>query len=281
MILDGQTHPALVKLAACAHTSVDRNCNFNLMRLFSDRCKLGDLIRRINGDGGVSCMVLPSTFSRWFHSIDRPKFLKMWGADATILERFWTSLFSSQEGREYRQMHPGIRNKTPFDLRHTIPVTIHEDATPFTKRKGTNVVSWSPLLGMGTDIVYKIGTFTYIKTAGQPLDFCKDAWNLFLADLEAMEAGIVDGIPVLSDPDGVLWKFCAVFGKGDGEVNHVAWGVAGYSSVDKVCGSCHADRDGMPWSNLLPGSLWRHVPFSGAQFLAQCRYGHPVTDSRY
>ena len=102
-------------------------------------------------------------------------------------------------------MHPGIRNKTPFDLRHTIPVTIHEDATPFTKRKGTNVVSWSPLLGMGTDIVYKIGTLTYIKTAGQPLDFCKDAWNLFLADLEAMEAGIVDGIPVLSDPDGVVW----------------------------------------------------------------------------
>ena len=61
----------------------------------------------------------------------------------------------------------------------------------------------------------------------------------------------------------------------------MAWGVAGYSSVDKVCGSCHADRDGMPWSDLRPETLWRHVPFSGAQFLAQCRYGHPVTDSRY
>ena len=135
MILDGQTPPALVNLVACAHTIVDRNCNFNLMRLFNDRSKLGDLIRRIDGDGGVSCMVLPSTFSRWFHSIDRPKFLNMWGADANILERFWTSLLSSQEGREYRQIHPGIRNKTPFDLRHAIRVTIHEDATPFTKGK--------------------------------------------------------------------------------------------------------------------------------------------------
>ena len=79
---------------------------------------------------------------------------------------FWPRLFESSAGQELRNSHPGLRHKTPAELECTVPCVLHQDAGPFSKRRSTVLVSWSSILGFGTDITTKYGISSYIKNAG-------------------------------------------------------------------------------------------------------------------
>ena len=72
-----------------------------------------------------------------------------------------------------------------------------------------------------------------------------------------------------------------LFDKGDGEAHHIGLGLPGYNSKYRVCGYCHADKDGLPWTDLRRCSLWRSIQLSNIQFLAACRPGHPLVHSRF
>ena len=76
----------------------------------------------------------PTGLIRLIHSHNRTKFGQIFTANPVFLERFWRSLFDSEDGREFQQLHPGLRNKTPEDLRTSIPTVIHEDAAPYGKK---------------------------------------------------------------------------------------------------------------------------------------------------
>ena len=128
------------------------------------------------------------------------------GADAVKIEKCWHSLFSTEAGKELQQLHPGLVGRSPHSLRHSIPCVLHEDAGPFTKRKSTNIISWSPLLANVLDIRQKIGSFSYTKVAGMAPVCGAGAWGLFLKDFEALEFGVVDGEAVCEDPDGTKWR---------------------------------------------------------------------------
>ena len=84
-----------------------------------------------------------------FHLLDAPdRFVRHTGAEPDAVEQFWSSLLSSIVGQEMQQEHSFLRGRTPHSLRHTLPLVIHEDAAPFSKRCSVSVVSCSNILGM-------------------------------------------------------------------------------------------------------------------------------------
>ena len=281
MVLDGMRHPAVVRIAEISRSIDDSDLSAKLIRLFSDTCRLGEVVTAVHGDPHVSHLLLPSSIMRWVHRNRRDLFVSHWGADAVKIEQFWLRLFSTEAGKELQQLHPGLVGRSPHSLRHSIPCVLHEDAGPFTKRKSTNIISWSPLLANVLDIRQKIGSFTYIKVAGMGHECGAGAWKLFLDDFEALESGVVDGAAVCEDDDGTRWCQILLFDKGDGEAHHVGLGLPGYSSKYRVCGYCHADRDGLPWTDCRPCALWRGIRLTNKQFLATVRPGHPLVKSRF
>ena len=64
---------------------------------------------------------------------------------------FWTNFLSSKSGQEYAAHHPHLRGKTVRDLKNTIGLRIHEDSGPYSKSKSVDVISWSSMLGKGSE----------------------------------------------------------------------------------------------------------------------------------
>ncbi len=83
------------------------------------------------------------------------------------LQKFWADLSSSPEGRDYRNIHPFLQGRPPAQLRFSLPCTLHEDAGTYSKTKSCNIVSWSSILGLGTEAEIKHPTFTHLKQAGE------------------------------------------------------------------------------------------------------------------
>ena len=82
----------------------------------------------------------------------RPEKFKMHLAPSKdACREFWRGLFSSEQGMQYARSHPHLQGKTVKDLETTIATRLHEDSGPFTKVKGVDVLSWSSLLGKGTE----------------------------------------------------------------------------------------------------------------------------------
>ena len=279
-VLDGLSHPALIRISRLAKTYGDSNTHQNLLNLFARQCNLNAYITEV-AYPVVGVMVLPSSFCRLVHGYKPDKFRRHMGADRTQLRFFWSRLFESSAGQELRNSHPGLRHKTPAELECTVPCVLHQDAGPFSKRRSTMLVSWSSILGFGADITTKYSIFSYIKHAGMWVASGSGAWHLFLRDSENVEQGLDQhGQPFAKDDDSTIWKLCFIFTKSDGEVVHIVLGLQGWSGVHECCSHCKANRSDMPWSDLRPNALWKHVELTQAEWLARVRGGHPLHDSR-
>ena len=79
-------------------------------------------------------------------------------------EMFWRDLFSTEEGMEYKQLHPHLKHKTVDQLKTSVALRTHEDAGPYSKVKGMNVVSWSSLHGRGIDLETKYPALTTVPS---------------------------------------------------------------------------------------------------------------------
>ena len=130
-VLDGLSHPALIRISRLAKTYCDSNTHQNLLNLFARQCNLNAYITEV-ADPVVGVMVLPSSFCRLVHGHWPDKFRRHIGADRTQLRFFWPRLFESSAGQELRSSHPGLRHKTPAELECTVPCVLHQDAGPFT-----------------------------------------------------------------------------------------------------------------------------------------------------
>ena len=98
--------------------------------------------------------LLPSTVFRLLAS-EPDQFRMRLGAHIPSLRMFWTIFLSSRQGMEYRSLHPWLRNLSVADLETMCPIRMHEDQGPFTKSKGVNCISWSSLVGCGTELETK------------------------------------------------------------------------------------------------------------------------------
>ena len=119
-----------------------QNCS-RQMQLLLDTTSLPTMIQEVphvNGEDTVTHTLPPTEVIRLIHSHNRLKFGQIFSADTVRLKEFWRSLFSSDDGREFKQLHPVFRNVSPEDLQSSIPIVIHEDAAPYGKKRSVNVI---------------------------------------------------------------------------------------------------------------------------------------------
>ena len=139
------------KLADCG-TADYLNCYKGLKTLL-EKGGIFAMLTKLNGPLYKDALLPSSVFKLLASHPDQ--FRTRLGADVHTVTEFWRNLFSSKRGMEFKATHPILRNMTIQQLSTMIPLRLHEDAGPFTKMKGVNLISWSSLLGRGTELESK------------------------------------------------------------------------------------------------------------------------------
>ena len=110
--------------------------------------KIGCLIDNID-DSIVSDMVLPhKLFSRIANNFPQ-EFRTHLGGDPVALRRFWFGILSSDEGRRLVSQHQHLRNRSLDELQCVIPLVVHCDGAPITKKTSAMVLQWGSVIGQG------------------------------------------------------------------------------------------------------------------------------------
>ena len=125
-----------------------------------------------------------------------------------------------------QRVHPFLANKSPEDLQYTLPISLHEDAGPFSKRKSYTVYSFGSVLGVGSEQQCKFPIATEVKV---PRACDVQFWRCLLADVDLCAR---DGF---AHVDGIQWRACLIFGKADLEVCAVTWGAPHYGAGNEIC----------------------------------------------
>ena len=123
-------------------SSSDKNCSSKLIELVS-LTGLDKMVRPVphaKKEKTITHHLRPTDLIRLIHRCNRRKFGKIFGTNKAELKAFWESLFSTEEGREFKELHPALRLQQPEDLKTTIPIVVHEDAAPFQKKRSVNVL---------------------------------------------------------------------------------------------------------------------------------------------
>ena len=76
----------------------------------------------------------PTNVVKLFHKNSRLKFHQIFGANKTTLKEFWSGLFRTEEGKKFKDLHPTLKEKEPEQLQTSIPIIVHEDAAPYSKK---------------------------------------------------------------------------------------------------------------------------------------------------
>ena len=77
---------------------------------------LPTMIREIpdaGDDDTVTHTLPPTALIRLIHMHNRVKLGQIFGTNRAALYQFWRSLLSSDDGREFQQLHPDLKDKTP------------------------------------------------------------------------------------------------------------------------------------------------------------------------
>ena len=275
--------PLVQKIAALGGHQGSTRLPQRLVNMLRPKLPILDCIVSVPG-GAVTQMISPQDVVAHVCR-DSPHAFKMHlGADPAKVKRFWERLYMSDEGRRMFEEHGHLRGKTPLDLHHCLPLTLHEDAGPFTKTRGVNIISFAGLLGMGSEMQVKLPSFTYIKKAKADQAVPEAAWRRFILGFDRLADGHKHtGEPIAVDDHGNLWTCCMCFGKGDGDVHVNQWGLQGHGGPGEVCGFCLADRSDLNYLNLQEDSEWRATEIvTTAAFIARLRCPHhPLNDAPF
>ena len=286
-VLDGLRHPLTLRLSKLGGSgSSPQNINAQLLRMFSSHAAVG-LVKTFNVPSRQHCMIDPTDAFRYVFRTSPPHFKRRFGADVEMVAKFWTDLFSTEEGQDLRRLHPLLRWKTVEDLKCTLPLTLHNDAGPFTKKRSVFVLSFSSVLGVGSELEVRPLIASWIK--GEDLDDPELVYNRLkyvfdffaqgivpLRDLDG--ALVVDGGSFLAEESpSIRWKGLWLFQFADMEFFHVELGMRGASHNDP-CSFCPCNRTDMPFTALGSSAAWRLRRLSNDQFLLRIRQEnrHPL-----
>ena len=283
MVSDQFEHPAIERLSKIA-AGGDRHCLENMMNLLQTHTEIGTLLTELPTGGKVKWCIRPTTIFRKLLTSNREKFLQvMVGGSEQRVEDFWKDLFASPYGKELRDLHPWLQGKCPSQLKRKVPLRLHEDAGPFSLGGSVNVLSWSPILGKGTELESKFVYAHYIKEAGEVPD--EVAWQTFEQDLEMLAACMLaDGTPIVDSGD-LEWRGVMIFGGADLEVQCLSWGLPSYNEpISDSCGWCLGDRVNRPTNDLRQQALWRPTELmSNELFMERVRSSrnHPISRAAF
>ena len=259
MRLDGTENHACIRLAGIGSSSDGgKHSQKNLLDMMAFGLGLDEYITAIDSDGQIRDLVLPSSFYRML-SKKPALFRRHLGARPDDVENFWRNLFSSPRGQRLRRCHPQLVGKSPSDLRHSLPLWLHEDSGPFSKRHSTTILNFGSLLGTGKDFQVRFQVCSFLKTKGEPYDSGFDGWEAILEDFGCLATGCNDcGEPFVCI-DGINWGGILTFGGADMEQLCIPWGLPGYGD-EEPCFECDCDRtDDKPWTNLVRVSILRRT----------------------
>ena len=146
-----------------------------------------------------------------------------------------------------------------------MPTIVHEDAAPFSKRKGVNVLQWGPLMVNGSDMESRFVYYNHIaKNKARPAATARRAWDEFWEDVGSMADGVDRfGAPIAQDEDGTKWCFIFTFAENDYDMD-VEHGLPNCKRALLFCKHCRATnitKRGMvnphPHIDHGPRATWR------------------------
>ena len=255
---DGLMHPMINRFASVAPLESPQHSQAGLTRLLQ-QCGIPSLITRIP-HGLITHMVLPSTLTRMIHDHYPAVFQTRFGATPENTKAFWQGFFGRPENAEAIAVHPALSGKTPDDLTYCIPCTLHQDAGPYSKRRSAECISFSSLLGSGSEKTTKFLICNTMKTRRSVP--CDVAWPRLLEDWEAMARGEVNGRQIAGVAGGERWSFVLLYLKADEENQANEWGLPHFAS-NEPCPYCLCNRLTRPFTDLQRTAAWRnngHLP---------------------
>ena len=187
---DYPAHPAIARLAAVGNREGDHNSHTNLVRLLYEELGFQNYIHQMPGDGKCSHTIRPTDMMRLL-SLNPENLKKHFRLNRDAIREFWRALLSSEQGRHMQSLHPYLRTITDIStLDCHIPITLHEDAGPYTKNLGTNIVSWGPVRVSGREWETKFVHHTHIDMKLQPLDHTAAEWDDLFDDFDRAWTGV-------------------------------------------------------------------------------------------
>ena len=132
------------------------------------------------------CVVKPSTTISILIRAPPVRFSKALGLRPSEVRSCWIIVLSSRDGVVYQALHPCLRGRTIDQLSTMVPITLHEDAGPYSQKRSTNIVSFSSLLGKGSkkEVKYLIMSAIKLKKSAGTQDAA--AWAVVLDDCTAL-----------------------------------------------------------------------------------------------
>jgi len=298
-LAEGSTQSNTAVLASIGGgTYHPNNCHRSLINLVK-ATPLGKLVTHVEGQHITACIQPHHLLHYYYKHFERSITISL-GLCEVKCRKFWDGMWESEMGKELFREHPDLTGKTPPQLARSVPMAIHEDAGPYTKRKSMNVISVSSLLGVGTERKTKFPFAAHTKLAGTRVPTDDPAHALLIQSLGFLAAGVVPvpspvrvppeppwepnslneelaGKPIMGN-----WSGISLFGKVDMEAATVGWGFPSYNAVE-MCGWCRANRTDKPFTNLLDNAEWRaHLVRTTAEIVARLtRPLHPLTQAKF
>ena len=125
-------------------------------------CGFGTLVSPIDG-GNITHMIRPSVLLRWLHDRYPEKFRMHIGADDERVSEFWNGYMASPTGAARVRTHPLLGRLQIRDIHKMVPLTVHEDAGPYSKKLGCLSFTFSSLLSTGPEKVTQCPIASCIK----------------------------------------------------------------------------------------------------------------------
>ena len=271
----------------------ERNCMYKLRKILADTV-LVDLVHEVPHDKKDKTNTLthhlrPSLLAGLIHKYNRRKFGVIFGADPAGIKGFWESFFGSEDGREFKSLHPSLRDKDPEALKNSIPIVIHEDAAPYGKKKSVMCFQWGPLITHGTDLESRFMAHCYIKN-NCSADTATKGWSLFWEEVDCMAEGRDhNGNYFAQDTDGTIWKFEFLFCQNDFDMDP-EHGLPNYKMGKLFCKYCRATNcadkgfgsNPFPHQDQKSTASWRRTLVTdNDEFMNRLVRPHPLTQSKY
>ena len=231
--------------------------------------------------GPVNTMLLPSSLIMSLHRYYPEEFRKCFGADPNKVRSFWSCMLSSPTCRDQLRLHSVLGGLSLDELSYMIPLSLHEDAGPITKRLSANHISFSSLLSEGNEKLTHFLICTHVKKKGDNLQ--AKMWEILLGDMDGLSCGVVNGSTVAPAGPDRYWKFLVLFCKCDEECRCNMYGFAHWGASDEVCSECLCNRCAMPFTDLQVSAAWRPTEIKSIdQYKGRVRQPcHPLIGSKY
>ena len=249
-----------------------QNINSQLITMFKGG-SASNLVTRLFGSR-QHCMVNPHDIFKFCFDASLPKFRRHWGADVAVVRKFWGDLLGTAAGRELQELHPQLTGKTVDDLETTLPLFLHNDAGPFTKKRSVFVLSFGSFLGIGSELEVLHVVATWVKK----MDMSKPerVYDYLLESFGKLAEGFSDGEPLAMEGERV---WCGIWLSlfSDCEFLQQELGMKGASNTEP-CGFCPCNRTTIPFTELGASARWRQRRLTNMQFLARLETPrHPMS----